>query len=123
MINLLNEKEKEYKEKIDKMNNDNNELLSKLKETEENYLKLVEENHENDNTLNLISKLNGLLNENKEEIKGMEIKENEINNIKLTIDSLKNVISNTNLYITNGIQTDELLDPQYIERVNTIILF
>jgi len=116
MINLLNEKEIEYKEKIEKMNNENNELLNKLKTTEENYLKLIEENHANENAFNLILKLNNLLNENKEESK--EMNEIEINNVKMTIDNLKQLISNTNIFITNAIQTDEmLLDPEYIERV------
>ena len=61
MINLLNEKEAQYKEKIENINNDNSELLNKLKTAEENYLKLVEENHENENSLNLITKLNNIL--------------------------------------------------------------
>jgi len=116
MINLLNEKETEYKEKIEKMNNENNELLNKLKMTEENYLKLVEENHANENAFNLILKLNNLLSENKE--KSKEMNEIEISNIKMTIDNLKQLISNTNIFITNAIQTDEiLLDPEYIKKL------
>jgi len=124
MIDLLNEKEVEYKEKIEKMNNENNELLSKLKITEENYLKLIEENHSNENVINLMMKLNNLLDENKKQSKEMEMNDVEINNIKLAIDNLKQLISNTNIYITNAIQTDEmLLDPEYIERVNIFLLF
>lgn len=116
MINLLNEKESQYKEKIEKMNIDNNELLNKLKNTEENYLKLIEENHSNENPYNLILKLNNILNKN--QIIENEINEADISNIKIAINNLKKLISNTNFYITNAIQTDELLfDPKYIERV------
>jgi len=116
MINLLNEKESQYKEKIEKMNIDNNELLNKLKNTEENYLKLIEENHSNENPYNLILKLNNILNKN--QIIENEINETDISNIKIAINNLKKLISNTNFYITNAIQTDELLfDPKYIERL------
>jgi len=115
MINLLNEKEAQYKEKIENINNDNSELLNKLKTAEENYLKLVEENHENENSLNLITKLNNILNETQEDIN--ELDDTSINNIKGTIDNLKRLISNTNIYITDAIQTDDLFDPKYIEKV------